>query len=540
MKKTSLVTLISACFLLLAAGSIFPAKTELGVYVNDWPAFSVAYPAQWLRKTSYHHPSFVFTALSSEGLPELWVAVIPAMNRPLKYCASDYSQELNKIGSDIRLISDKKSRLEDGSHAQEVELEWINNSGKKLNSLSLTVKKEDIWIAVILTNSKGKIDKYLRKIAYSLKIIPEEKSKYSYTYRVPEQTDDGWQTAHIAKTNLDEKKLSNLIERIKSGAYINIHSVLIVKDGKLVLEEYFPGREFERGHVNFTRDDLHGIMSATKSITSTLLGIAIDKGIIKNTDDELVSFFPEYEKELKANKTAGIKLRNVLSMTAGLDWDEWTYLYNDPRNSLWITLEREKDNIMSYILNRPLKDQPGSKFIYNSGLPLLLGAIIEKKSSMGIMDFAEKYLFGPLGISKYEWWQTGKVTRTDAGLSLRPRDMAKFGSLFVNKGKWNGNQIISGKWIEEATTEQIKIFPVMATGYGYQWWIYNFNVNYKMIKANVADGFGGQRICVFPDLDMVVVFTAGNYSMPGMMVISMMYGMVNNYILPAIMDVNKN
>jgi CubicO group peptidase (beta-lactamase class C family) len=515
----------------------FPIKSAPGLFVNDWPVFSVAYPDNWLEKPL---PKFIFAAASPEGFPEIRIAVIPNMNMPLEYAADFCSSEINKIGRDVRLIYNEKTKSEDGDLAQEVGFEFIENSGQKVNARILVVQKEDLWLIIAVRNNKGSIDEGLRKILYSLKIKPEDKSGISYKYKVPEQTNDGWQTDHILKVNFNEKKLSDFVNKINNGTFPNIHSVLIIKNGKLVLEEYFPGKEFERGYVNFTRDALHGVMSVTKSITSTLIGIAIDKKMIKDTDEELISFFPEHKDKLKANKTDGIKLSYVLSMTAGFDWDEWTYLYNDPRNSLWITCEREKKNIVGYILNRPLIDQPGSKFTYNSGLSLLLGVIIEKRSSMKIIDFAQQFLFTPLGISKYEWWDKGKVTRTDAGLSLRPRDMAKFGLLFVNKGKWDGKQIVSSKWIEEATTEQIKVFPGMPIGYGYQWWLNNFNLNNKIINSYVADGYGGQRIYVFPDLEMVVVFTAGNYSMPGMMVINMMNNIVNNYILPAIQEANKN
>jgi CubicO group peptidase (beta-lactamase class C family) len=114
--------------------------------------------------------------------------------------------------------------------------------------------------------------------------------------------------------------------------------------------------------------------------------------------------------------------------------------------------------------------------------------------------------------------------------------MAKFGYLFVNRGTWKGQQIISAKWIEEATKKRIDLYPMMLTGYGYQWWLYEFTMNNEIIKSYVADGWGGQRIFVFPALDMVVVFTAGNHSTPHSQVFNMMYDMVNKHVLPAIVS----
>jgi len=536
MKKHIKIALIIVSSLLLVACATLSKKSETKLYVNDWPAFSLSYPAHWLKKTS--DSKFVFRAEAPKGFPAFRIAIISNMDMPLKYSTSIYLPELSNMGKDINVFYDKKAKLKDGTPAQEVELEWVTNAGIKLNTLFLTAKKDDIWILVTVSDTKGRIEGDLRKIPYSLKIKPVKEAPISYSYKVPEQTADGWQTAHVAEANLDEKILTDLIKNILNEKYKDIHSVLIVKDGKLVLEEYFPGQDYERDHISFTRDDMHGIASVTKSFASTLIGIAIDKGMIKGTDQNLISFFPEHKKLLGENGKK-IKLRHILSMTAGFDWDETTFLYNDSHNPYWIMLGPEREHIIEYILSRPIKSQPGVEFTYNSGLSLLLGAIVEKRSSIKNKDFAQKYLFGPLGISKYEWgyWDAaGKVPRTDGGLYLLPRDMAKFGYLFVNGGKWKGRQIISAKWIEEATKERIKLYPMMATGYGYQWWLYEFIMNNEIIKSYVADGWGGQRIFIFPTLDMVVVFTAGNYSTPHSQVFNMMYDMVNKHILPAIVS----
>lgn len=364
-----------------------------------------------------------------------------------------------------------------------------------------------------------------------------------YVYKAPPSTGDGWRTAHISEVNMDGEKVADLIRDILDKPdYYNIHSVLIIKNGKLVLEEYFAGIDYEKGYVSASRDELHGVMSVTKSFASTLVGIAIDQGMIKGTDEYLVSFFPEYAKQLSGAAKSKIKLKHVLSMTAGFDWDETTYLYNDPRNPYWTILGSARDDIIGYILDRPVKNEPGSKFNYNGGLSLLLGKIVEKKSSLALKDFADKHLFQPLDVREYEWkcWDDAcTVPRTDSGLFLRPRDMAKLGYVFMNKGNWNGRQIISARWIEEATQEHIKTYPAMLTGYGYQWWLYEFSLTDKNKKAFSAVGWGGQQIIVFPAFDLVVVFTAGNYSTPHREVVDRMYKNVNDYILPAILSGKK-
>jgi CubicO group peptidase (beta-lactamase class C family) len=163
--------------------------------------------------------------------------------------------------------------------------------------------------------------------------------------------------------------------------------------------------------------------------------------------------------------------------------------------------------------------------------------MIERRSSLSINEFAQKYLFGPLGISRYELGyldQARKVPASGSGLFLRPRDMAKLGYLFLRKGIWKGEQIVSAKWVEEATREQVRLLrllPSRVTGYGYQWWLYKYEIDGKTIEGYAAFGWGGQGIFVFPALDAVIVFTAGNYSQQDSM--SIPRGMLNNYILPA-------
>ncbi|MFC1884902.1 serine hydrolase domain-containing protein [Thermodesulfobacteriota bacterium] len=364
----------------------------------------------------------------------------------------------------------------------------------------------------------------------------KESSKPSL-YKVPEQTNDGWETAHANEVNLDEQLLSELVQNISNEEYHDIHSVLIVKDGKLVFEEYFSGKDYrEYTEMNYSRDNIHQVMSVTKSFASALIGIAIDRGMIKDTDEDLASLFPEYSQSF-GEKGRKIKLKHLLSMTAGFDWDEITYLYSDSRNPYWIMLGPEKENIVRYILSRPITEEPGNKFTYNGGLSILLGKIIEKRSNLKTRDFAKKYLFEPLGIKEYDWgyWDLKEeVPKTDGGLSIRPRDMAKLGYLYANNGKWKGTQIVSEKWIEESTKKRITIDSYHLKGYGYQWWVYMFKIKGEEIEIPVASGWGGQGIYVFPDHDLIVVFTAGNHSLPHSQVFSMMYKMVNDYVLPSL------
>lgn len=532
---TSISFLLVICFVIsyLQAESDFPTRSAPGLYVNRWPAFSLNYPVDWQEKLP--EPRFVFRAEASEGTSSLRISVIPGMDMALKYATSFYLPELEKVGQNIKVIYDKAAVLDDGTPSQEMEIEWAPYGGPKLNTLLVTIKKEDAWIALSLSDTRGVIGEDLRKIAYSLKLRPPKKIPSAYHYKIPETTGDGWPTAHVADENLDEKKLTELITKILDGTYPAVHSVLIVKGGKLVLEEYFAGRNYDGYPVDFTRHDTHRAMSVTKSFTSTLIGIALDMRLIKGTDENLISLLPEYKQILTEDNKKEIKLKHVLTMTAGFAWDESTYLYNDPRNPFYILLGPERHNMIKYILSRPLKHQPGSKFTYNSGLSMLLGVLLEKGTGLKVADFADQYLFGPLGINKYIWghWDAKQtVPRTGGGLHIRPRDMAKLGYLFLNKGQWHGRQIVSSAWIEEATQAHARFGPMWVTGYGYQWWLYRFKRENEIIDAYAAVGWGGQRIIVIPTLDLIIVFTAGNYSTPHGQVFAMMYSMANAFVLP--------
>jgi hypothetical protein len=170
MKKHIGISLIMVGIWFLVVCATFPKKSEPGLYVNGWPAFSISYPANWVEITP--DAGQVFRAETSEGPPTLTVSVIPNMTMPLKYSSRVYIPVLAKIGRDIKVISDKESKLKDGTPTQETELEWVIDPGIKLNTLFLTTKKEDVWITISLTDTKGRIGEDLKQIAHSLKIEP--------------------------------------------------------------------------------------------------------------------------------------------------------------------------------------------------------------------------------------------------------------------------------------------------------------------------------------------------------------------------------
>jgi CubicO group peptidase (beta-lactamase class C family) len=338
-------------------------------------------------------------------------------------------------------------------------------------------------------------------------------------YEVPLQIDDGWETASLFSVGMDEAPLLKLLQKLTGTVDHRIHSLLIVKDGKLVFEEYFPGEKFKlaqpTGEFGFDMYDTHTLCSVTKSVTSALIGIAIDQDFIQSVDQKVFDFFPEHSDLLtSAPEKNALTLEHLLTMTSGLQWDDESTSYFDPRNDLY-QLFRSQDPIR-YILSKDLLMVPGTVFDYANCNTNVLGEIVRKASEDRLDHFAANYLFSKLGITDFEWQMLpNDVVFCSGDLMLRPRDMAKFGYLFLNDGIWNGEQVISQEWVHLSTQKIIDLEEYSASyawadGYGYQWWLWEdiYGVEYQ---AYLAAGWGGQWIIVCPSMNTVVVSTAGNY-----------------------------
>ena len=339
----------------------------------------------------------------------------------------------------------------------------------------------------------------------------------SYTYQVPEQTGDGWETASLSDVGMDENLLTDMVNNINNNVYTEVHAVVIIKEGRLVFEVYFPGHVFNYSGENYhgsiagyNRETTHNTHSATKSITSALVGIAMDQGFIRDVDEKIFTFFTDYT-DLNTGGKDTITVEHLLTMTSGLEWNEWDVSVSDANHDI-IQFCNSWDPV-AYILGKPLVTEPGTTFYYNGGGVDLLGEIVRIASGLGVDDFSEQYLFGPLGITHYNWQRlrSGMIC-THGDIYLRPRDMAKFGYLFLENGVWNGTTIISQAWVQKSTEQYIALPQLdWADGYGYLWWLQTYHANNGEFASFRADGWGGQQIIVLPGIDMVVVFTGANY-----------------------------
>jgi CubicO group peptidase (beta-lactamase class C family) len=318
-----------------------------------------------------------------------------------------------------------------------------------------------------------------------------------------------WAHKTPADVGLEPAPLAALGEQLKAKPELNVHSVLVVKDGALVYEQYLEGRDeywgADLGVVRFDRETLHDMRSTTKSVVSALVGIAMGDGLIRGVDTPVIDLLPEHRRADREAKRS-VLLHHVLTMTAGLEWDE-SMPYTDPRNSERLMI-RSGDPI-GYVLSRQFVAEPGSQFDYNGGLTELLGAVVRHATGQDLVAFAKERLFGPLGIERFEWRRHANgLPSAASGLRLWPVDLAKVGYLYLNRGRWHGRQILPAAWVDESLREH---WTAPHIGYGYQWWIPRFTAEGTPIKAFNTRGNGGQCAFVFPPLGLVVVTTAGNY-----------------------------
>lgn len=262
-------------------------------------------------------------------------------------------------------------------------------------------------------------------------------------------------------------------------------------------------------HPYYKQTELHTLQSVTKSITSILLGIALDLNEDYNVNTSVMPLFKDYNiKSLDKRKTE-IKIKDLLTMRSGLMWNEESE-YTDLSNDC-IRMESSNEWV-DFVLNKPMDTIAGTSFVYNSGASVLLGKIVRIISGKRIDKWAEEKLFEPLGITDYYWKETpGGEIDTEGGLYLKAEDLAKIGSLFLNKGKWNDNQIVSESWVKDSTSpivNDVNPDDKSKTGYGYQWWIPQHTKGISEIFA--GNGYGGQYLMMAPEYNLIIVFNGWN------------------------------
>lgn len=336
-------------------------------------------------------------------------------------------------------------------------------------------------------------------IRSSLTPIPKEKGNDYW----PENE---WRRSTPEEQGVDSEPLSQMVNVIVN-LNMNIHSFLIIRNGYLITDACF---------YPYQKDYKHAINSCTKSITSALIGSAIHEGYIKTINAKVLPYFPEVKIDPHDTGKSALTIKHLLTMTTGLEWlDDFSY------ESM-----RQSDHPYDYIFQQPTREQPWTKFNDNSGASHLLSGIIQRTTGQSALDYGRAKLFGPLGIHDIYWMSDHNGVNFGGGsLYMTPYDMAKFGYLYLKKGRWEGKQIIPEAWVNESTQKQVDLNGGLGkvSGYGYQWWL-------NSREGYFANGRYGQYILVLPKYEMVVVFTSSlsdhDFMIPQVL--------VDNYIIPAI------
>lgn len=327
----------------------------------------------------------------------------------------------------------------------------------------------------------------------------------------------------LDEAHIDAGAVEAFLESAEEGRFGNIDRFILMRHGKVVVDRSFErdyhamaeGKELEDHqydydnpdwHPFFQGSDLHTMQSVTKSVTSLLVGIAMDDGKIPGgVETPAMSWFGDYDPDMTDPRRAAMTLEDLLTMRSGIRWDE-TLPYSDPNNSC-IALEASEDWVQ-FVIDQPMREEPGTRFDYNSGVSVLLGKVVREATGVRIDEYALERLFAPLGIEDFHWKLTprGEVD-TEGGLYLRSEDLAKIAQLVLQKGEWNGRRVISEEWIAASIKPHVENTE-LDTGYGYQWWTSRHGEDRIFVAA--GSGFGGQFPVIIPELDLVAVITAWN------------------------------
>jgi CubicO group peptidase (beta-lactamase class C family) len=335
-----------------------------------------------------------------------------------------------------------------------------------------------------------------------------------------------WEKAKPSNVGLDEKVLSRFDADLRSGKFGLVDSFAVFRCGKAVFAQKYPhdygqiyGKEAkERGPLNprltgpynyfdpawhpyYHGTDLHSMQSVSKTVSSVIWGVAITRGDFKaSLDTPLLQYFDEAKVKNVDERKRRITLRHVLTMTTGLDWNE-ELAYDDPKNDAAVM--EATDDWVQLVVDRPVVKDPGTVFNYSSGTSELLAYIFQKETGQDIEKYGEKYLFTPLGMDHY-WKRTPLgVVDTEGGLFLKDSDLAKIGYLYLHNGMWDGKQIVSKEWVKQSLTPFIEAEG--AFKYGFKWWLLPQKGGTGYVW--MGRGFGGQRLMVFPEKELIVTFT---------------------------------
>lgn len=323
-----------------------------------------------------------------------------------------------------------------------------------------------------------------------------------YRYQPPPKAADGWPVASLEDVAIDQDAVTGLIEEIATDVPTShrspaIHSLLVARRGRLVLEEYFAGHR---------ADEPHDTRSAGKSFATTLVGIAVGRGLL-GVEDPVAKTMGGDELD---RRKAAMQIKHLLTMTSGLECDDNDFENSAGNEDRMLSQDQEPD-WHRYAWQLPMVREPGAAGVYCSAGINLLGGPLAAATGQWIPDFFATALADPLGIEHYHFnlMPTGQGY-LGGGIRLRPRDFIKLGQLFADRGRWNGERVLSEEWTQEATAPHTGINK--PDDYGYGWWRHTYDIGSDKLEAFYASGNGGQLIIVVPARALVISFMAGNYA----------------------------
>jgi CubicO group peptidase (beta-lactamase class C family)/Tfp pilus assembly protein PilF len=348
----------------------------------------------------------------------------------------------------------------------------------------------------------------------------------------------GWPTATPQAVGINAAVLDSIDAEIVAGRYGYVDRMLVIRRGSIAYDKSYV-HDYDRiygdsassasalnphdidgpynyyaswWHPYYRRGDLHTLQSVTKTVTSVVIGTAVTRGDFPSIDTPVLSFFDTTKVANIDDRKRRMTVRQLLNMTSGIDWNE-NLPYVDPRNAA-VTMEASYDWV-KFTIDRPMGEEPGARFNYNSGASQLLAYIFRKATNADIEDYAARRLFGPLGIQRWYWKRTpAGIIDTEGGLYLEARDLAKIWYLFAQNGMWDGQRLLSADWVRRSTTPSVSVAPVAgAPGYSLKWWLYRHPRDTTRFVWG-GSGFGGQLPMAFPDEDLIIVFNGWNI-LPG-------------------------
>lgn len=336
-----------------------------------------------------------------------------------------------------------------------------------------------------------------------------------------------WKAANLDSARLSAASLKSMESAIRAGEFKKITSILVARGGKLGYEFYAEGTGSE---------DMRNTRSATKAVTGMLVGIAVDNGRLRS-DDIILKFFPEKLPVVNPDpRKDKITVEDFLTMSSLLECDDWNQFSSGNEERMYLI-----EDYVRFTLDLPIRGFPhwaskpaespyGRSFSYCTAGVVTLGAVLEKATRTTVPDFAMERLFMPLGIDTVVWPMTPTgLAMTGGGLAMRSRDLLKLGQLYLNGGTWNGRRVVSEQWVKASTRPCVQIDD--NTEYGYLWWLKSFGSGNRKHMSYYMTGNGGNKVAVFPDLDMVVVITTTNFNTRGMH--EQTDRLLTEYILPS-------